>query len=429
MEKGQTKTPMKQQNRKKKKIKLNSNPKIILVSVAILCIAIYALSSVIKLIKNPTDTFTVEQGKIYQEEQATGYIIRDETVVKGSNYKNGMEQIKTEGERVAKDEAIFRYYTNGEEGLVKKIADLDAKIDEVMAKEKGILTGDMRALDKQIDDKIDSLYTLNNLQNINEAKKTILTSITKKAKIAGEYSPAGSYLKKLIDERSKYENQLNEGAEYVTAPVSGVVSYKVDGYEDILTTKDFSTMTQEFLENLNLKTGQVVVDSKESGKIIDNFKCYIVCDSKSSQAKQAKVGDTVTLRMTNGNEIASSIEYISIENNTVILIFKIEKSVQELMSYRKISFDIVWWSDHGKKIPNEAIGYEQKGENQLAYVVRMRLGYEDKIWIKILRQNEKYAIVDNYSNTELRELGCSEEEIKQSKSLTLYDEILEKPTH
>ena len=31
-----------------------------------------------------------------------------------------MAQIKTEGERVAKGEAIFRYYSNGEETLVKK---------------------------------------------------------------------------------------------------------------------------------------------------------------------------------------------------------------------------------------------------------------------------------------------------------------------
>ena len=28
-----------------------------------------------------------------------GYIIRDEVVVKGNQYKNGMEQIKSEGEK------------------------------------------------------------------------------------------------------------------------------------------------------------------------------------------------------------------------------------------------------------------------------------------------------------------------------------------
>lgn len=420
------KVPRKQWNKKKTQFKGNFQAMLILVIVLI--VMIYCLFAVIRFIQNPTDSLTVEQGKIYQEEQAIGYIIRDETVVKGSNFKNGMEQIKTEGERVAKQEPIFRYYTNGEEGLTKKIAELDTKIDEALAKEEGILTGDMKALEKQIDDKIDNLYLLNNLQSINETKKTILTSITKKAKIAGEYSPAGSYLKKLIDERSKYENQLNEGVEKVTAPISGVVSYKVDGYEEILTTKDFSTITSEFLENLNLKTGQLVADSKESGKIIDNYQCYIACSLESKQAKEAKVGDTVTLRMTNGNEMKASLAYVSQENNKVILIFKLEKSIQELMSYRKISFDIIWWSNSGKKIPNEAIGYEQIEGNELAYVIRTRLGYQNKIWIKVLRQNDHYAIVENYSDSELHELGISETELRERKTLTLYDEILEKPT-
>ena len=111
-----------------------------------------------------------------------------------------------------------------------------------------------------------------------------------------------------------------------------------------------------------------------------------------------------------------------------MITFKIDKQVQELISYRKISFTIIWWSDSGKKIPNTAIGTETKGENELHYVVRTRAGYQDKIWIKIKRQNDKYAIVENYTRTELEELGFTDEEIQNAISLTLYDEILKKPT-
>lgn len=39
-------------------------------------------------------------------------------------------QIKAEGEKVAKGEAIFRYYSNKEDNLTKKIEELDTKIDE-----------------------------------------------------------------------------------------------------------------------------------------------------------------------------------------------------------------------------------------------------------------------------------------------------------
>ena len=254
---------------------IKENKKLLLIFLIILVLVIYCACKVIALIKNPTDTFTVEQGKIVQEESSVGYIIREETVVKGSNYKNGMVQIKTEGERVGKNEAIFRYYSSGEESLKKKIEDLDVKIDEAMAEsmtgEKGILTSDIRTLEKQIQEKVTSLMEVNNLQDIREAKKDISNNITKKAKIAGDYSPAGSYLKKLIDERSKYENQLNKGSEYLKAPISGVVSYKLDGYEEILTPSNFSNLTKDTLNKLDIKTGQVVADSQEGGKIINNF--------------------------------------------------------------------------------------------------------------------------------------------------------------
>lgn len=408
--------------------KLRNNKTFLAALFVLFCIAVFCIYKVAIFVQNPTDTFTIEQGKIYQEEKAVGYIIREETIVKGNNYKNGMEQIKIEGERVAKGESIFRYYSNGEESLVKKIQDLDIKINEAMEGEKPILPSDVKSLETQIEEKIASLYQVNNLQTIKETKKEIANNITKKAKIAGELSPAGSYLKKLVDERSKYENQLNEGAESLKAPISGVVSYKVDGYEETFNTKDFSKLSTDFLDGLNIKTGQIVADSKEAAKIINNFECYIACGLNSKQAQQAKVGDKVKIRLPNDSEVESKIQYIAKEENKVLIVFKIDKQVQELMSYRKMSFDVIWWSDSGKKVPNDAIGIEQKGETKVHYVIRTRAGYQDKIWVKVLKQNDKYAIVENYTKQELQEIGYTNEEINGRKTLTLYDEILKKPT-
>ncbi|MCI9087482.1 MAG: hypothetical protein HFJ32_02855 [Clostridia bacterium] len=410
----------------KRKYKLNKKM-MIAISIVVLIILGYCLYKVVALVQNPTNTFSVEQGKIYQEEEATGYIIREETVVKGNNYKNGMVQIKTEGERVAKNEPIFRYYSSGEENLKKKIAELDSKIDEAMAGEKELFTSDIKAIEKQIEETIASLVGVNNMQTIREAKKEISNGITKKAKIAGDYSPAGSYLKKLINERKKYENQLNSGTEHLKAPISGVVSYKVDGYEEILSPSNFNNLSKETLKKLNIKTGQVVADSTESGKIINNFECYIACILNSEQAKEAKLSSSVKIRLPNNAEVLSTIEYISHEDDDTILVLKLSEQVQELVSYRKISFDIIWWSHSGKKVPISAIGKEQKGDNEIYYVVRTRAGYQDKILVKVTKQNEKYSIVENYTNAELLELGYSAEELKSRKTLTLYDEILKKP--
>lgn len=243
--------------------------KLMVVLLIMLIVISFIVYKIIMLIINPTATFMVEEGSIYQEETTTGYIIRDEEIVKGKNYKNGMEQIMSEGEKVAKNEPIFRYYSSGEEELEKKISDLDKKIDEAMQKEEessNIPNGDISSLEQQITEKIDALYKETDMKKIKEYKKDVDEYINKKSRIVGDYSPAGSYLKKLIDERSKYENELNNGVEKINAPVSGIVSYKIDGYEEILSPDKFNTINKELLEDINIKTGQIIATSDESRK-------------------------------------------------------------------------------------------------------------------------------------------------------------------
>ena len=267
-----------QKNRKKQK-KLN-NFKLLLSASILIIIVIYVLASIINLIINPTNTVIVKKGKISKEETDNGYIIRDEVVVKGENYKNGMEQIADEGSKIAKGESIFRYYSNGEEGLLEKIKRLDLKIQEAIENNNDdLLSGDTKLLDSQISTKLMNINELNNIQSIQEIKKEISNYVTKKAKIAGELSPSGSYLKKLIDERSGYENELNSGSEYITSPISGIISYRVDGLEETLTPDGFAKYDKNFLSKLNLKTGQIISTSNETGKIVNNFICYIACKS------------------------------------------------------------------------------------------------------------------------------------------------------
>lgn len=404
-----------------KKLNKKKIRNIIIYAVVIIAL-LYLIYAIYNLIKKPTNTFLVENGSLSFEENVQGYIIRDETVIKGENYKNGISQIKTEGEKVATGEAIFRYYTTNEQDLVNKISELDIKIQDAWDNENNIFSSDIKLIENNIDEKLTNVYKVNDIQKIQELKKDINTYITKKAKIAGELSPSGSYLKKLIEQRSEYENQLNSGSEYITAPRSGVVSYRVDGLEETLSTADFGTLSKKVLENLNLKVGQIVSTSEESGKVIDNFSCYIACILNSKNSKEVLVGDKLRVRLSNSQEIDATIEYISKESeNENLIVFKIDKCVQELINYRKISLDIIWWNASGLKIPNSAIKYKDNG---LAYVVRKRVGYTDEIYIKILKQNDKYSIIQNYKSTEeLKEKGLTESEVSSRRTISLYDEI------
>lgn len=403
------------------KQKTKINYKLAILAIAGLAFVIYLGISIYGLIKEPTNVFVVEDGSLAQEEETECYIIRNETVLQGENYKNGMAKIKSEGERVSAGGAVFRYYTKNEESLVQKIAELDQKIDEAMKQENVQLTSDILLLESKIESKMDEVYNQNDITKIKQAKQEIDEAITKKATISGELSPASSYVKKLIDERAGYENELNSGTETMTTSEAGIVSYKVDGLEKVLTPDSFENINAKFLKDLNLKTGQVINSSEECGKVINNFKFYLATVLNSEEAKKAEVGNSIKIRLS-GQELlkAKIVQINEEEDGSRVIIFETSNYAEELISFRKMWIDIIWWSDSGLKVPNSAIITEE----DLHYVVRNRAGYTDKILIKILRQNENYSIVDNYDNDELKELGFTRQEIINMKSISIYDELI-----
>lgn len=359
--------------------------------------------------------------------QLNGYIIRDETVLQGTNYKNGMVQIISENERVAKGENVFRYYSDGEEDLVNQISDLDTQINEAIANSglKILSNGssDIVNLEGQIEVNIEDMYNLNEIQKIQEYKKKIESFISEKAQLTGEASPAGSQVKALIEQRAALEQQLNSSSEIVKSDISGLVSYRVDGLEDVLKVGDFSYLNKELLDSFDLKVGAVIPQSNEKGKVIDNYVCYIAVCMNTERALNAKVGENIDLRLSNSDEIEANIVYTSEANEDgKIIVFEIKEDVEKLIEYRKISLDIIWWNYTGFKVSNDAIITE--GEKN--YIERNKAGFTEKILVKVERQNETYSIIRNYKEDELVDLGYTEEEIDELNDLNLklYDEIV-----
>lgn len=404
-------------DKKKKPLK---NKKTIVTLIISFVFLLYCVVLFIKLLANPTDKFVVEQGKIYKEESQVGYILRDEQVVENNESSGNIVQLKAEGKKVANGEAIYRYSLENESDINSKIQDLDNQIQEALKKENTLFSSDIKLLETQIEDKLENVYESTDINKIEQQKKDINNSMQKKAKIASTLTSNGSYVQQLIETRSNYENQVNSGSKYIYSNKSGIISYKVDGLENKLTVGDFGYLNKDFLNSLNLKTGQIIASNNSKAKIINNFNNYIACVSKSEEAKNSEVGNSLKIRLPNSEEISANIVYKSDEgNNGTLLVFEIKQDVESLINYRKIAFDIIWWSDYGMKVPNKAIKYE----GNFAYVIRTRAGYEEKIFVKVLRKNDNYSIVDNYSTQELQEAGYDTSTMESKKSISLYDEL------
>ena len=419
----------KEKSKKKKKQK-NTNAKkirqhitqVFLLSLIIFSIIFFSYQ-IIKLAIKPTDSFLVEQGKITQEESLIGYVIRNEKVIETSDEQNKLVQIKNEGERVSIGETVFRYEATNEQELKTKIEELNKQIQEAMDGQNEIFSSDIKALEKQIESKLEGIQDKNNIQEIKEYKTDIDGYITKKAKISGELSPAGSYINNLINERISIENQLKNSSKYENASIGGIVSYRVDGLEETLTPECFECITTQSLEDLNLITGQIVTTSENKGKVINNFECYIAVSTNTEEARKAEIGDKIVLRLAGNQEIPAQIEYIKQEEDNLLIIFKITQGVEYLTNYRKISLDVIWWEQRGLSVPNTSIIYE----NGLSYVIRTKAGLMHKILVKIVKENDNSSIITNYKTEELKNMGYTAEQITNMRRISIYDEILANP--
>ena len=66
---------------------------ILLIIAVLICVA----SAIYLLIVNQINTYVVRQGSISKEDEAIGYIIRNEKVVKGEDFQMGYMQLRQKG--------------------------------------------------------------------------------------------------------------------------------------------------------------------------------------------------------------------------------------------------------------------------------------------------------------------------------------------
>ena len=280
---------------------------------------------------------------------------------------------------------------------------------------------------------------------VKEYKENLNEKIEKKAKIAGELSPAGSELKSLINERAEYEAKLNNSEKALVAPKAGLVSYRVDSLENVLTYDSISLLTSTELSKMKTTLNQIIPINTKNVKLIDNFECYIAVPMTSEEAYKAKLNDIVYLRFKNTGDslIQGTIEYISKEEDCVLLVFKIKSNVEELTKYRKIGFDVVWWSSTGLKVNKDVIYHsklpviisgDQSGDVnnlsahnssvELATINVKKAYYTNEVFVKILKETSEFVIIDNYTDSELRNMGVAESIIENRSTIKLYDEAL-----
>ncbi len=406
---------------------------LVILSIFLILIIVFIVRIAL-LLRKPTDTMIVRNGELIKYEDVVGYVIRNEEILDTSSFNGTINVAIPDGNRVAKDGVVSTYISNNERNLIQKISEVDVKIQEAMDNQQGILNNDVKLLDSDIKTKLyDVIKNKNDVYTVSEFKNNINDNIQKKAKIVGELSPAGSKLKELINERLKFEVELNNSKQTLKSSIAGLVSYRVDGYEEMFNPSNLGSLSSKALEKVKINVGQLIPIDTSKIKVVDNFYCYIAIPMNSEESKELKLDDRIKLRFDNtGDEIIQgSVEYISEEEKNRIIVVKITSNVEELSKYRKINLDVVWWRDTGLKVPDSAIKYVDVVNSTNGNIIRniptvsiKKSAYTETAYIKIIREANGFSIVENYTDEELLNLGLDEGTVSNRQTLKLYDDVI-----
>lgn len=375
-----------------------------------------------KLINKNTEVNLIQLGKISKSEFVTGFIIRDEEIV-NIDSKNVLKAMIKEGEKVSKGEILFKYYSAEENEKKDKIKKIDKKISaEIEKNEKDSFSAETKNIDKEILNLLELKTKINDTMKIEEYMNDIEELINKKSKYIGEFSENGSELKKLINERKNIEKEVESLGKTIKSPKSGILSYKIDGYEETAKTDDLSKYDINFLNKADQKINQYINHSTEKVKIVNNFNSYIVIPSNSNETQNAKEGQKINLKINSNLIIEAKIKKINNkEDKTKVLVLEINEGLKDLLEYRVIDLEIIWWNKTGNKILKSSL--IKIGE--FTYIIKDFNGYKQYILVKVLKESDEYAIIVNYTSSELKGKNISK---SISKNFNIYDNIIVNPS-
>lgn len=350
---------------------------------------------------------TVELATVYTttEEDRTevsGFLIRDEQVLDQAPGAL-MEIVLNEGEKVEVGGVVARIYST-EEAVErqKEIAKLEDELKQLQALNSGGVSGDVLELDRQIESLILSIHrdtAAGSFEDLDEDAANLKYLTFRRDYLYGSDSANLSQdISTLANQLARLQSQTSGDTREVTSSISGTYSGYVDGYETFLTVDKLTGVKPSTLKAWESLATQVESD-QYIGKLIVGQTWYYAAVMSAEDA--GRMGDTVTLRFTNGfkSDIKMTVESISEEEDgQVAVVFSTNDYLTQTTQMRYQAADVVYDSTSGLLVPLSAVRIQNKTDDQgntisqegVYVVVGNRAEWKA---VKVLFTGEDYCLV------------------------------------
>ena len=394
---------------------LKSNIKTVILIILIFCFLIFFLNK--DSLKKKT-TYTVVNGTIERAQETNLYVLKNESLVDYDKTQS-VTAIVDQGKRTSKNEAIATYKSDSYDDYQNKISQIDKQIQTLVKDLPPTYSADISNIDSEILKYATQVQNTTSYLKMQEYKTKLDGLAYKKITVLANSTPDSSAIRELVNKRKDLVSKSKESSNTIWAPISGLVTYKIDGLENIY---DFANIKEygvdEFEDIISKYDG--TINSEFGIKVVDNYDIYFLIKTKRSDDDQyIKEGTSYNIRISdleNKNIRANLVKNIQTDEYNYSL-FELDNEIDDVIDYRKLSCEIIWNTFSGMAIPMNAIYTNE--EKRYSYVLMVYGTEYVEIPIKVLQSSDSIAIVDNLSQDELSNIGYTREFI-----LELYDELV-----
>ncbi|HEY8348604.1 MAG TPA: HlyD family efflux transporter periplasmic adaptor subunit [Clostridia bacterium] len=313
---------------------------------------------------NHTAQDVIRNGVIEEYVQARAVLIRNEVLLKPSSIDGICIPDVNEGEKAAAYSTIAKVMGNESDELLREIEDINAKIIKArmeQAEKSEFFSADLAKLDDEIGKKVTELIAACNSRSFEEMgrkRSEIRSIVEKKAEIAAG-DTTDEYINTLQKQKRTVQGMIQQNTVQVRTNTSGIVSYHIDGYEDILTPDMVTDLTAAELDSIRDRCASIAADTRivkkdvPFAKVIKGIDIYMAADIPAGKAKKLEEGDSVRVRINSmGFETSATIVNIGKpEDDRVVVIVRMSRGLDVLSGKRVVDVDLITKTEEGLKVP------------------------------------------------------------------------------
>jgi hypothetical protein len=334
----------------------------IMMSVLVVGILVYLGVTFVRGWNESLVTTTAYSATVSVGLEATGMVIREETVITGSG--SYVDLVPNEGEKVSGGQTVAILYSDSS-GLDtrQEAKTLSAEIEQLQyALSSGTDTTDTSKLDASVLQSIANLRALSvsdDLTGLEDSALNLRTMVFKRDYTYGD-SGVATGIAALIEskqaELASLQSSLSRVSTSVYSPASGVFSGVADGYEQLLTPDSVRTLTPSGLTALmNQDTS---ASANAVGKLITSSTWYFAAVMDEADTEGLLLEQTYTITFSHDwfGDVEMTLEWLSDkEDGKVIALFSARTHLADITLLREQTVDIVTQQLEGIRVPRRSL--------------------------------------------------------------------------